>query len=99
MLRYKTAYDVFAAVKNISGLFLIVNIHLAELNDVNYYESIAKEAGCTNFKIIYYYDLYLLLSVSDIVITCFSTVGSEAIYFNKPLIIVDHLMQDPYVLS
>jgi chromosome condensin MukBEF complex kleisin-like MukF subunit len=28
------------------------------------------------------------------VITCFSTVGSEAVYFHKPLVILDHLRQD-----
>ncbi|MCK5078526.1 MAG: CDP-glycerol glycerophosphotransferase family protein, partial [Bacteroidales bacterium] len=39
-------------------------------------------------------DLYLLISVCDILITCFSTVGTETIYFGKPLIILDHLKQD-----
>jgi len=38
--------------------------------------------------------LYLLISLSDIMITCFSTVGAETVYFNKPLIILDHLKQD-----
>ena len=27
-------------------------------------------------------------------ITCFSTVGAEAVYFHKPLLILDHLGQD-----
>ena len=39
-------------------------------------------------------ELYVLLQLAEIVITCFSTVGSEALYFNKPLIILDHLRQD-----
>ena len=38
--------------------------------------------------------MYFLLSVCDVLITCFSTVASEAIYFYKPLIILDHLKQD-----
>jgi hypothetical protein len=29
-----------------------------------------------------------------VLITCFSTVGTETIYFYKPLIILDHLKQD-----
>ena len=39
-------------------------------------------------------DLYLLLHLSDIVVTCFSTVGTEAVYFHKPLVILDHLKED-----
>lgn len=93
-LRYKAAFDMFMSVKDINNVLLIVKLHPAEINDFNYYHSIAKEAGCYNYKIIYYYDLYLLLSRADVVITCFSTVGSEAIYFRKPLIILDHLKQD-----
>ena len=38
--------------------------------------------------------IYILISLSDIIITCFSTVGTETVYFNKPLIILDHLKQD-----
>ena len=93
-LRYASAFDVFTAVKDNADVTLIIKLHPAELNDIKYYESIALEAGCTNYKIIYYYDLYLLLSKADIVITCFSTVGTEAVYFHKPLIILDHLKQD-----
>ena len=93
-LRYRSAYDVFYAVKDIPDVILVVKLHPGELNDFQYYHSIARDAGCTNYKIIYYYDLYLLLSQSEIVITCFSTVGSEAVYFNKPLIVLDHLKQD-----
>jgi len=29
-----------------------------------------------------------------VLITCFSTVGTETVYFNKPLVILDHLKQD-----
>jgi len=39
-------------------------------------------------------DLYLLISICDVLITCFSTVGTETVYFHKPLIILDHLKQD-----
>jgi CDP-glycerol glycerophosphotransferase (TagB/SpsB family) len=93
-LRHKAAYDVFTSVKDNPEILLIIKLHPNELNDVDYYKKIATEAGCSNFFIIYYIDLYLLLSISDIVITCFSTVGSEAVYFNKPFIVLDHLNQD-----
>ena len=63
-------------------------------NDENYYREIAKEAQCKNYRIIHKVDLYLLISLSDVMVTCFSTVGAETVYFNKPLIILDHLRQD-----
>ena len=47
-----------------------------------------------NYEIIYYIDLYFLISTCNILITSFSTVGTETIYFSKPLIILDPLKQD-----
>ena len=93
-LREKSAFDVFTAMSNIPNAHLVVKLHPAEKNDMTYYKEIARKAGCINYQIIYHIDLYLLISLSDIVITCFSTVGAETVYFNKPLIILDHLKQD-----
>jgi hypothetical protein len=93
-LRKKAAIDVFNSVKGYDDLFLIFKLHPAEKNDFSYYESIAKITGIKNYKIVYWEDLYALLSVCSLVITCFSTVGSEAVYFKKPLIILDYLNQD-----
>jgi hypothetical protein len=93
-LRRKAAEDVFNSVKDNKNLFLTVKLHQAEKNDTGYYHDIAKSTGITNYTLLYWVDLYHLFSKSDIVITCFSTVGSEAVYFNKPLIILDPLKQD-----
>ncbi len=93
-LREKAALDLFSAVKLFSDYLLIVKLHPSEKNEFEYYHNLAKIAGCSNYKILYYYDLYKLLSLSKIVVTCFSTVGAEAVYFYKPLIIIDHLKQD-----
>jgi CDP-glycerol glycerophosphotransferase (TagB/SpsB family) len=93
-LREKSAFDVFTAMSNIPNAHLVVKLHPAEKNDMSYYKEIARKAGCNNYQIIYHIDLYLLISLSDVVITCFSTVGAETVYFNKPLIILDHLKQD-----
>jgi len=73
---------------------LVVKLHPAEKNDFEYYHTIAKQTGCSNYQIVLDVDLYLLLSKTKILITCFSTVGSEAIYFNKPVISLDHLNED-----
>jgi len=93
-LRKQAAFDVFSAVKDLGDVHLVVKLHPAEKFDIDYYNSIAQEAGCTNYQVILNIDLYLLISLSDIMITCFSTVGAETVYFNKPLIILDHLKQD-----
>ncbi|MBN1340761.1 MAG: CDP-glycerol glycerophosphotransferase family protein [Bacteroidales bacterium] len=93
-LRRQAAFDMFSAVKEHSDIFLVVKLHPAEKHDMPYYHSIAREAGCTRYRLILYFDLYLLISMSDVVITCFSTVGAETTYFRKPLIILDHLRQD-----
>jgi len=94
MIRRLAAFDVFSAVKDLENVHLVVKLHPAEKNDFDYYRKIAAEAVCANYSILLKIDLYLLISQSDIVITCFSTVGAETIYFNKPLIILDHLKQD-----
>lgn len=93
-LRRQAALDMFSAVKDMEEIHLVVKLHPAEKNDIGYYRSIAAEAGCSNYTILLYFDLYLLISRSDIVVTCFSTVGAETTYFRKPLIILDHLKQD-----
>jgi len=93
-LRRKTAESVFLSMKENKSLFLVLKLHPAEINDFDYYNAIAKSVNFFDYKILYWEDLYLLLSKASIVITSFSTVGSEAIYFNKPLIIVDPLKQD-----
>lgn len=93
-LREKAAFDVFTAIKDFKDAELVLKLHPAERNDFDYYKEIARKANCTNFKIVLDFDLYLLISISDIIITCFSTVGAETVYFNKPLIILDHLKQD-----
>lgn len=93
-LRQKSALDVFTAVKKIKDVHLVIKLHPAEFNDFDYYHELARKSGCTNYQVVLQVDLYLLISISDIVITCFSTVGAETAYFSKPLIILDHLKQD-----
>ncbi|HBY54955.1 MAG TPA: hypothetical protein DEH15_21325 [Marinilabiliales bacterium] len=61
---------------------------------MEYYHEIAKKAGCTNYILDATSDLYQLIANCDVLITCFSTVGTETVYFHKPLIILDHLNQD-----
>jgi hypothetical protein len=91
--RYRAAKDMITAAKAIDDLHLIIKLHPRE-DDSELYTKLADKYHLTRYTICKDEELYLLLQVSDIVVTCFSTVGIEAIFFNKPLIILDHLKQD-----
>lgn len=93
-LRARAALDVMMAVKATPKAFLVIKLHPNERNDHEYYAQMARKVGLDRILITLSIDLYLLISVCDILITCFSTVGTETIYFGKPLIILDHLKQD-----
>ncbi len=93
-LRWRAAYDVFVSAKEIGGAHLVIKLHPAEKYDYSYYHQIAREAGYKEYTIIYKTELYALIASADVVVTCFSTVGAEATYFFKPLVILDHLLQD-----
>jgi hypothetical protein len=93
-LRYQAAFDVFKAAQKLPNTRLIVKLHPREFADSDYYSAIAAEAGCKNYVIDKTSDLYQLIAACDVLITCFSTVGTETVYFHKPLIILDHLKQD-----
>ncbi len=93
-LRHQAAFDVFLAVRNVPKARLILKLHPREMNDADYYSGIAEQAGCTNYVIDTTSDLYQIIASCDVLITCFSTVGTETVYFHKPLVILDHLKQD-----
>lgn len=93
-LRRQAAIDVFTALKDEKDLFIIVKLHPAEQYAFEYYNAIASATGCSNYKLVYDIDLYRLLAACDLLITCFSAVGTEAVYFTKPLIILDHNRND-----
>jgi hypothetical protein len=92
-LRCRAAEDVVIACKNIDSVHLIFKLHPRE-TDPEFYINIARKLEFNRFSILRDKELYLLLKVADVVITCFSTVGTEALYFHKPLIVLDHLKED-----
>ncbi|MEN8224422.1 MAG: CDP-glycerol glycerophosphotransferase family protein [Bacteroidota bacterium] len=93
-LRKQAALEVMNAIRDIPKTYLVIKLHPNESGDHDYYANIAAESGIKNYIISYHIDLYQLISISSVVITCFSTVGSEAVYFGKPLIILDYQKQD-----
>ncbi len=94
LLRERAAKDVFVMAAEMPETHLVIKLHPSEANDVPYYNEIAASVKCTNFSVVNQMDLYELIASCQLLITCFSTVGTETIYFGKPLIILDHLKQD-----
>ena len=94
-LEYKkrAAIDVLNLAKQNPSINLIIKLHPFEYDGIDYYNKIANELDVHNY-IISKDDLYLLIGESKMVITCFSTVGAEAIYFKKPLVIIDYKNED-----
>ncbi len=92
--RFQIAFDTYKCLSRYPQVKLIQKLHPAERHDVGYYRDIALKAGNRTVDIHYDIDLYEVLAAADIVVTAFSTVGSEAVYFGKPLIIYDPLRED-----
>jgi CDP-glycerol glycerophosphotransferase (TagB/SpsB family) len=93
-MRKRIAQDFFESLLTLPQGLGILKLHPAEKNQEGFYLDIAKEVGCENFKIQNDTDLYALIAAADVVITAFSTVGTEAVYFRKPIVIWDPLNLD-----
>lgn len=91
--RRNIAMDFLRLSKSYSDLNFLIKPHPREADPYHYYESIAKEIGTTNFQITKD-DLYLVLNVADVLITFHSTVASEAVYFKKPVLILNYENND-----
>lgn len=92
-LRRQAAVDIIDAIKDKSDQFLIIKIHPAE-KKIYYQEILDKQQASNCVVVSEEADLYNLLATCDLVITCFSTVGGEATFFNKPIITYDPLKED-----
>ncbi len=93
-LREKAAADLFKAASKVENIIICLKPHPLEKDYYKYYSDIAKKYGTVNIRFRPDDDLYELINSADAVYTCFSTVGTEAVYFYKPLIIHDPLEQD-----
>jgi len=92
-LRLRATTDILKAASQIDDAELIIKLHPREA-DHKYFHNLAKKQSTTNYSLSYKDDLYGLINDCDALITCFSTVAGEAVYFNKPVITFDPLKQD-----
>ena len=90
-LRKQAALDVIALAREFPEVQFIFKLHPAESK--SYYQKLLDETS----KVLIFnqeMDLYQLLALQSAHITCFSTVGAEAVYFGSPLITIDPLEED-----
>ncbi len=80
--------DFFRLSKEFPQYQFVLKPHPREVNH-QYFHNIAHQIGTTNYQILTE-DLYLLLSQCSILLTHSSSVGAEAIYFGKPLLVMDY---------
>jgi len=90
--RKQVTTDFFKLTKKYKDYQFIIKPHPGEL-DFDYFYRIASEIETNNYKIVTQ-DLYKLLTISDLVIIFTSTVGTEAVYFEKDLIVIDYYDND-----
>ncbi len=91
-LRNQMFADFVQLNKVFTGQNILWKPHPNERLDIEKFQAIAEESGVTIS--IYEGDLYGLLAQSDVLITNYSTVGSEAVYFDKELLVLDYSGND-----
>lgn len=79
--------EILETFKKLKNHQLIIKLHPSE--DGVMQESLCDSYNLTNVKIVRNIDTQMLLSMSDIILTQFSTCGLEAILLEKPLITIN----------
>ncbi|MBO6516175.1 MAG: CDP-glycerol glycerophosphotransferase family protein [Bacteroidia bacterium] len=93
-LRKQHVKDVMYALKGAAADFcLVLRPHPREKDD-SYFNAIASEVGLSHFIIDRESDLKTHFERAHMLITSYSTVGSEFVPYNKPLLVLDYLEQD-----
>lgn len=89
-MRVQAAKLVFAAIAKLPGdqIEFILKPHPAETSDA-FFTEIADRVGLKGMIISRDRDLYEQLAECDVLMTCYSTVGAEAVYFGKAVITID----------
>lgn len=93
MIREKYASDFLKLSKEFPEAQFIIKPHPREADYKEYFTGLANQIDTSNFE-FFTGDLYEILSVTDVAIVYYSTVGDEAIYFDIPLLVFDYYHQD-----
>ncbi|MDA2916142.1 CDP-glycerol glycerophosphotransferase family protein [Nitrospinae bacterium AH_259_B05_G02_I21] len=74
-----------SAVAGQEGVQLVIKLHPEE-QDEGAHRALAREGGLQDVAIVKRFDLWDLLTVTDVAVVCYSTVGYEAIVTDVPLV-------------
>jgi len=92
-MRERLAKDFLQLSIDFPHFQFIVKPHPHEPDCKQFFNQIAVQMGAENYHILQD-DLYKLLSYTNVVMIYNSTVGAEAIYFNKPLVVMNYAEND-----
>lgn len=92
-MREKLGLDILKLSIDIPNVQIIIKPHPKEKDCEVFFHKLATKIGAKNY-IILNEDLYDIISNSDVVTVFNSTVGAEAIYFRKPLIVMNYADND-----
>lgn len=92
-MRKRLASDFLKLTKAFPEIQFVIKPHPKEIDCMEFMGNIASSIGTTNYQVLSK-DLYKMIAASDLVVVYNSTVGAEAIYFNKPLLVMDYSGND-----
>lgn len=93
-LRQRYIRDVLQAfIHDEQGYKLVIRPHPMETDESTFHE-LAREIGLSNYQLDRETPLFKQMAECEGLIVAFSTVGSEFLQFNKPLIVLDYNKED-----
>ncbi|MBL4710733.1 MAG: hypothetical protein JKY48_20100 [Flavobacteriales bacterium] len=92
-MRERLALDFLKLTVEYPEVQFVVKPHPKEVDCENYFQELSQKVKGASFQVIRQ-DLYKMLALSDVVMIYNSTVGAEAIYFNKPLVVLNYSNND-----
>jgi len=90
--RFNEVSALIKAFKTLSDIKLIIKLHPIEEDDI--FTKLILENNVSNVEIDSTTDTYTSIAMSDMCITCYSTVGYEVLYFKKDLMHLDFRKKD-----
>lgn len=91
-IRQQLTKDFFQLCKAFPEYQFIIKLHPFDTEE-SYFHNIARQLGTNNYIIINT-DIYRLLAVCDALLVYHSTVGAEAVYFGKPVLVANYNHND-----
>jgi CDP-glycerol glycerophosphotransferase (TagB/SpsB family) len=92
-MRKKLARDFLKLCKAFPDVQFLLKPHPGESDYESFFNDLSAEVQTDNFRFVNI-DLYQTLAAVDIVLIYNSTVGAEACYFDKPVLVMDYSNND-----